>query len=130
MNKLLIKSDLDILDLVDLSLEPVDRLGQADYIPFFPEISLAITNKVIIINRWFEDCTDLLRELSKQNKIINRVPDYDDFDLRKYSIDNRLIISSTTDTVSLTDAQKVTDIRIILLDDLIITDKRLCLEWN
>lgn len=131
MQKLLIKSDLDILDMVDLDLSPVDRLGQADFIPFYPEIPISLVRKTIIVNRWFEGCQDLIQELSKQNKIINRVADYSQFEVQKYNIDNRLIISSSySDKIAISEIQKSVDIRIILLDDLIITNKQLCLEWS
>jgi hypothetical protein len=116
--------------MIDLGLQPVDRVGQADYIPYYPEMPLVV-GKTIIVNRRFEQEQENIQELSKHNKIINRVPDYlPGLEVQKYQIDDLMMNNYESGKINITEVQKSGDIRVILLDDLILTNKRLCLEWN
>lgn len=119
---ILVNTDIDLLDAISLNKRPVDRLKLAEVIPFSKNTPMFLKNKIIVVNRYLPEELPRIKRLARTNKIINRVPEFEkELGLKPYSdID---IIALSTDTITLSELQTTSDVRIIRVDDLLISSK-------
>lgn len=119
---ILINSDIDLLDAAGLRKRPVDRIEQAQVIPYSKGISLFTVDKIIVINKYMPEELENIKLLSRSNKIINRIPEFKK-DLSYTPYPKLDILNMGEGEVSLAEIQKCKDVRIIKIDDLLISNK-------
>ena len=122
--RLLITSCIDLLDLIDLGCTPTDREAIADVRVFTPDMPF-VRNKVLILRDYYSGSGEYIRSLSKHNTIINRNKKYEDYPVKKYSLSSDQLISTTDILESTSDFITDPDAKVILLDDLLITNRRI-----
>lgn len=114
---ILLRNDLDLLDLIQFHAQPVDRLSQADIISYCPNL-IGVKDKIIIVNKYYSGCERELYYLSENNKIINRLPNLADFSYQPYDETELDIVSTNSEEVDITFPK----LQLVLLDDLIISN--------
>lgn len=114
---ILVRKDQDLLDVIQMDARPVDRVRLADIIPFYPGLP-NVTNKIIIINHYYENCDSRIIQLMKYgNRIINRVPEFKMLPVEPYDKERFDILSMTKRSRNWNDPE----LKLVLLDDLIIS---------
>jgi len=112
-----VNTDIDLLEMIQFGATPVDRVLQADYLSFTPDIP-DVKNKTIILNKHFKNSENRIRKLAKNNRIINRDKLINEFELVPYDTNKFEFINLSTKEVPW-DSDKL---ELILLDDLIISN--------